>query len=156
MLKLYQNSNFKGYSVTIDGNVNKDDGSFIFNSFEVFPNTEIIIYNGNNDLFIVHNGLSNRIVTVNNLSNYINKKMLNEINLSFKVNKIRSDGSSFIKDVSSGKVSPTSMRKAPSNDILFKIIIFILACIGIYFIYTTYIIKNKINQVTSSNMHSNR
>lgn len=154
MLKLYQNSNFRGYSVTIDGNINKDDGSFIFNSFEVFPNTEIIIYNRNNDLFIVHNGLSNKIVTVNNLSNYINEKILNEMNLSFKVNKIKSDGSSFIKDVSSGKVSPLSMRKAPSDNNLFNIIIFILACFGIYFIYTSYIIR-KINQVTSNNIHSN-
>lgn len=155
MLKLYQNSNFKGYSVTIDGSFNKDDGSFIFNSFEVFPNTEIIIYNRNNDLFIVHNGLSNKIVTVNNLSNYINGKILNEMNLSFKVNKIKSDGSSFIKDASSGKVSPASMRKAPSDNNLFNIIILVLACVGIYFVYTS-LIKNKTDQIiNNSNMHSN-
>ena len=155
MLKIYQNSNFRGYSVTIDGDVNKDDGSFIFNSFEVFPNTEIIIYNRNNDLLIIHNGLSNRIATFNDLSNYINKKILNEINLSFKVNRINSDGSSFIKDVSSGKVLPTSTKKAPSNDILFKIIILVLACFGIYFVYTTYIIKHKINQVVNNDKTHN-
>ena len=154
MLKLYQNSNFRGYSVAIDGNFNKDDGNFIFNSFEVFPNTEIIIYNRNNDLFIVNNGLSNKIVYVNNLSNYINEKILNEMNLSFKVNKIRSDGSSFIKDVSSGNVSPAPMRKAPSNDNLFNIIIFILACVGVYFVYTS-LIKNKTNRVINSNIHGN-
>ena len=155
MLKIYQNSNFRGYSVTIDGDVNKDDGSFIFNSFEVFPNTEIIIYNRNNDLLIIHNGLSNRIATFNDLSNYINKKILNEINLSFKVNRINSDGSSFIKDVSSGKVLPTSTKKAPINNILFKIIIFILACFGIYFVYTTYIIKHKVNQVVNNDKTHN-
>lgn len=149
MLKIYQNSNFKGYSVTIDGDVNKDDGNFIFNSFEVFPNTEITIYDRNNELLIVHNGLSNRIATFKDLSNYLNKNILNEIDISFKVNRINTDGSSFIKDISSGKVLPTSTKKISSNGNLFKIIIFILACFGIYSIYTTYIIKHKINQVVN-------
>ena len=36
MLKLYQNTNFRGYSITIDGNVNKDDGNFLFNSLNLF------------------------------------------------------------------------------------------------------------------------
>lgn len=146
MLKLYQNTNFRGYSITIDGNVNKDDGNFLFNSFEVFPNTETVIYNRNNDLLIIHNGSSNKIAIFNKLSNYINEKILNEVNLSFKVNKIKSDGSVFIKDVSSGKTLPASTRKAPRNDILFEIIIFILACFGIYFICITYI-KNKTNGI---------
>ena len=147
MLKIYQNSNYRGYSITIDGNVNKDDGNFIFNSFEVFPNTEVIIYNRHNDLIIVHNGLSNRIVTINDLSNYIDKRILSAINLSFKVNKINTDGASYIKNVSSGNTFTAYTKKAPSNDYLFKIIIFILACIGVYFIYTTYAIRDKINRI---------
>ena len=152
MLKLYQNVNFRGYSITIDGNVNKDDGNFLFNSFEVFPNTETVIYNRNNDLLIIHNGSSDKIAIFNKLSNYINEKILNEVNLSFKVNKIKSDESIFIKDVSRGKILPVSTRKASRNDILFDIIIFILACFGIYFIYVTYIKSTTSNNMNGGNI----
>lgn len=145
MIRLYQNDSFKGYSITVDGNLNKDSGSVIFNSFEVFPNTEMVIYNRNNDLLIIHNGSSKKIATVNKLSEYIDKKILEEINLTCNVNKIKNDGSIFLKNVSTGQVSPVNTKDAPSSNYIFGIIIIVLVCFGAYFVYITYI-KKSINK----------
>ena len=145
MIRLYQNDNLKGYSITVKGNLNKDSGSVLFNSFEVFPNTEMIIYNRNNDLLIIHNGSSKKIAVVNKLSEYVDKKILEHINLTCNVNKIKTDGSIFLKNVSTGQVSPVRTKDGPSNHFIFSIIVVVLICFGAYFVYITYI-KKSINK----------
>lgn len=138
MIKLYQNSNFKGYSLSIDGEVDKDDALIVFNSLEVHPNTEMIIYNRNNDLLTVHNGSLNKIARIKDLSDYVK---IDSTGLSVKINKIKTDGTIFAKNSINGNTLTVPTKNISGQELIIKIIMIILAIYGLYSLYHTYIDK---------------
>lgn len=167
MLKIYQNENFGGYNITVNGNdINNQSGSFAFKSFEVYPQTEVILFDRKNDLVLIHNGSTDKIALCEKLSKYVKSVSMvstaaattsksstpapaSGVNITFSIKKIPADGSIFINDIVTGKTSamPTkSYGDSSGIKSLFSIIILILICMGVYYAYTLFtkkIGKNK-------------
>ena len=156
MLKIYQNENFSGYNITVNGNdINNQSGSFAFKSFEVYPQTEVILFDRKNDLVLIHNGSTDKIALCEKLSKYVKSVSMastatatsksstpasaSGVNITFSIKKIPADGSVFINDIVTGKTSaiPTkSYSNSSSIKSLFSILILILICMGVYYVYT--------------------
>lgn len=145
-LTLYENKKQKGYSVNIRGEISPNSGYYNFTSMTVGPRTEVVIYDRNNDLFTVHNG-SDGDVNVDDINDFAT--IIEGTIITIKSNSISKDNSAFIKKTLTGEVIPMTIN---ARNILSPIdlIIIILFCLGICFIYTSYIQKKSIESISST------
>lgn len=124
------------YSMSIEGEV--DSCSSYFNEVNVYPRSELKIYDNNNEILNIHNGSSNKIIPINRLTKYMDNKIEPKF-FNFKLNKIPSDNIILIKNVRKNETYIPESKKWIRNNELLNLMILILSFFGIYFVYVSYV-----------------
>lgn len=128
---IYENRNRRGYSITLNGDINPENGYYNFASMTVGPRTEVTIYNRNNDLFTVHNG-SDGLAHVDDI--YADIVIEENVPITLKSTSISHDSSVFMKISHTGEVKALDVASSQRGGSTSLIILLLICVVGYYFI----------------------
>ena len=146
-ITLYENRRQRGYIVNLKGEITPENGYYNFLSMTVGPKTEVIIYDRNNDLFTIHNG-SDGSVNINDINDFAT--ITEGTKLTIKSYAVSKDGSAFVKKSQTDEVIPLTINSQIGFPLM-TIIIGLLICYLIYYLYTTYAQKKMSSTIISHN-----
>lgn len=145
-ITLYENRRQKGYSVNLKGEITPENGYYNFLSMTIGPKTEAILYDRNNDLFTVHNGSDNS-VNINDINDFAT--ITEGTTITIKSYSVSKDGSAFVKKTQTGEVIPLTINSQKGFSPMY-IIIGLIICYLLYYIYTSYVQKKITSSILSN------